>query len=424
MPKMSDTMEEGVLVSWLVDEGAKVSAGDVIAQVETDKATMDLEVYDDGVLLKKVAHEGDAVPIGGLIAVLGKEGEDISDLLAKYGGDGAATEAEAPAKIEAATGDGAAETTIAPVKPEEAPSDGRVKASPLARKMATEHGIALSEVRGSGPEGRIIKRDIEAVLTERPAAPKEVEAAPAPRPVPAPAPVMPEAAYEVVRLSQMRKAIARRLAQSKFTAPHFYLTAEIDMDKVVAFRSRLNALAEAQGRGKISFNDLITKACALALRRHPYVNGSYLEEEGEIRLYREVHVAVAVAVDEGLITPVIRNADRKGLAQIAEETRELAEKARNRRLQPEDYTGATFTTSNLGMFGIEEFTAIINPPNACILAIGAIRDVPVVRDGEIVPGKRMKVTLSCDHRIVDGAVGSRFLATVREYLEEPLNLLL
>lgn len=427
MPKMSDTMEEGVLVSWLVDEGAKVSAGDVIAQVETDKATMDLEVYDDGVLLKKVAHEGDAVPIGGLIAVLGKEGEDISDLLAKYGGDGAA---DAPAKIEATPGDGAAETTIAPVRLEEAPSDGRVKASPLARKMASEHGIALSEVRGSGPEGRIIKRDIEAVLTERPAAPKEVEAAPAPapapapRPVPAPAPAMPGEAYEVVRLSQMRKAIARRLAQSKFTAPHFYLTAEIDMDKAVAFRSQLNALAEAQGRGKISFNDLITKACALALRRHPFVNGSYLEEEGEIRLYREVHVAVAVAVDEGLITPVIRNADRKGLAQIAEETRELAEKARNRRLQPEDYTGSTFTTSNLGMFGIEEFTAIINPPNACILAIGAIRDVPVVREGEIVPGKRMKVTLSCDHRIVDGAVGSRFLTTVREYLEEPLNLLL
>jgi pyruvate dehydrogenase E2 component (dihydrolipoamide acetyltransferase) len=426
MPKMSDTMEEGVLVSWLVDEGAKVSAGDVIAQVETDKATMDLEVYDDGVLLKKVAQEGEAVPIGGLIAVLGKEGEDISDLLAQYGGDGAATAAppEAPAKPEAPSGDGAEPTTIAPVKPEEAPSDGRVKASPLARKMATEHGIALSEVRGSGPEGRIIKRDIEAMLTERPVAPKEVEAAPAPRPAPAPAPVMPGEAYEVVRLSQMRKAIARRLAQSKFTAPHFYLTAEIDMDKAVAFRSRLNALAEAQGRGKISFNDLITKACALALRQHPYVNGSYLEEEGEIRLYREVHVAVAVAVDEGLITPVIRNADRKGLAQIAEETRELAEKARNRQLQPEDYSGATFTTSNLGMFGIEEFTAIINPPNACILAIGAIRDVPVVRDGEIVPGKRMKVTLSCDHRIVDGAVGSRFLTTVRDYLEEPLNLLL
>lgn len=419
-------MEEGVLVSWLVDEGAKVSAGDVIAQVETDKATMDLEVYDDGVLLKKVAQEGEAVPIGGLIAVLGKEGEDISDLLAQYGGDGAATAAppEAPAKPEAPSGDGAEPTTIAPVKPEEAPSDGRVKASPLARKMATEHGIALSEVRGSGPEGRIIKRDIEAMLTERPVAPKEVEAAPAPRPAPAPAPVMPGEAYEVVRLSQMRKAIARRLAQSKFTAPHFYLTAEIDMDKAVAFRSRLNALAEAQGRGKISFNDLITKACALALRQHPYVNGSYLEEEGEIRLYREVHVAVAVAVDEGLITPVIRNADRKGLAQIAEETRELAEKARNRQLQPEDYSGATFTTSNLGMFGIEEFTAIINPPNACILAIGAIRDVPVVRDGEIVPGKRMKVTLSCDHRIVDGAVGSRFLTTVRDYLEEPLNLLL
>ena len=427
MPKMSDTMEEGVLVSWLVDEGAKVSAGDVIAQVETDKATMDLEVYDDGVLLKKVAQEGDAVPIGGLIAVLGKEGEDISDILAKYGGGGAA--AEAPKEAETPATDVEEASTIAPVKPEAAQSDGRLKVSPLARKMAAEHGIELGSVRGSGPEGRIVKRDIEAVLTERPAAPKEVAApAPSPEPTPAPAPVpapaMPEAAYEVVRLSQMRKAIARRLAQSKFTAPHFYLTVEIDMEKAAAFRSQLNALAEEQGRGKISFNDLITKACALALRQHPYVNGSYLEEEGEIRLYRDVHVAVAVAIDEGLITPVIRHADRKGLAQIAEETRELAEKARNRQLQPEDYTGSTFTTSNLGMFGIEEFTAIINPPNACILAIGAIRDVPVLKDGEIVPGKRMKVTLSCDHRIVDGAVGSRFLATVREYLEEPLNLML
>ncbi len=443
MPKMSDTMEEGVLVSWLVEEGAKVSAGDVIAQVETDKATMDLEVYDDGVLLKKVIEEGEAVPIGGLIAVLGDEGEDISDILAKYQGKAGAparndepetAKETAPAAEETApqaeetapaaevpSGDGAA----APV---EAGADTRVKASPLARKMAREHGIELSRVQGSGPEGRIIKRDIEALLEGKaveapaPARPAPAEA-PAPRPAEVPAATVP-AAYRTERISQMRKTIARRLAQSKFTAPHFYLTIDVDMEKAVAFRQQLNELAEAQGRRKVSFNDLITKACALALRQHPYVNASYVEESGEIRFYDEVHVAVAVAIDEGLITPVIRHADQKGLGQIAEETRRLAEKARNRELQPEDYTGSTFTTSNLGMYGIEEFTAIINPPNACILAIGAIRDVPVVKDGQVVPGKRMKLTLSCDHRIVDGAVGSEFLGTVRRYLEEPLNLLL
>ncbi|QXD16378.1 pyruvate dehydrogenase complex dihydrolipoamide acetyltransferase [Rhodocaloribacter litoris] len=428
MPKMSDTMEEGVLVSWLVEEGASVSAGDVIAQVETDKATMDLEVYDDGVLLKKVIQEGEAVPIGGLIAVLGEEGEDISEVLAKYGGgDGsAAPEPETKAEAveaeagQAPSGDGAAEEAAVAAGPEEG---ARIKASPLARKMAREHGIDLRTVRGSGPEGRIIKRDIEALLAGAPVEVPEAAPKPAPAEAPAEAPAMP-AAYDVERISQMRKTIARRLAQSKFTAPHFYLTVDVDMEKATAFREQLNELAEAQGRGKVSFNDLVTKACALALRQHPYVNASYLEAEGEIRLHREIHVAVAVAIDEGLITPVIRHADRKGLGQIAEETRRLAEKARNRELQPEEYTGSTFTTSNLGMFGIDEFTAIINPPNACILAIGAIRDVPVVRDGEVVPGRRMRLTLSCDHRIVDGAVGARFLTTVRQYLEEPLNLLL
>ena len=432
MPKMSDTMEEGVLAAWLVEEGTSVSAGDVVAQVETDKATMDLEVYDDGVLLKRVIGEGDAVPIGGLIAILGQEGEDVSAILAKYdgGGDGAASEAapaaseSAPVVAEAAAPAPAMTEQVAP-----APSDdgGRVKASPLARKMATEQGIDLTRLTGSGPEGRIIKRDVEAAIggAVQPA-PQPVAPAETPRPVVEPsAPIAaPGGAYESVRISQMRKTIARRLAESKFTNPHFYLTADIDMSEAVSFRAKLNEKAEARDLGKVSFNDLVTKACALALRQHPWVNASWMEAEGEIRLHKDVHMAIAVSVDEGLITPVIRHADRKGLTELASETRELAAKARNRELQPEDWSGSTFSTSNLGMFGIDEFTAIINPPNACILAIGSIRDVPIVKDGVVVPGKQMKVTLSCDHRVVDGVAGAEFLKTVRGYLEDPVTMLL
>ena len=432
MPKMSDTMEEGVLAAWLVEEGTSVSAGDVVAQVETDKATMDLEVYDDGVLLKRVIGEGDAVPIGGLIAILGQEGEDVSAILAKYdgGGDGAASEAtpaaseSAPAVAEAAAPAPAMTEQVAPAPSEDG---GRVKASPLARKMATEQGIDLTRLAGSGPEGRIIKRDVEAAIggAVQPA-PQPVAPAETPRPVVEPsAPIAaPGGAYESVRISQMRKTIARRLAESKFTNPHFYLTADIDMSEAVSFRAKLNEKADARDLGKVSFNDLVTKACALALRQHPWVNASWMEAEGEIRLHKDVHMAIAVSVDEGLITPVIRHADRKGLTELASETRELAAKARNRELQPEDWSGSTFSTSNLGMFGIDEFTAIINPPNACILAIGSIRDVPVVKDGVVVPGKQMKVTLSCDHRVVDGVAGAEFLKTVRGYLEDPVTMLL
>ncbi|GAB5518714.1 MAG: pyruvate dehydrogenase complex dihydrolipoamide acetyltransferase [Rhodothermales bacterium] len=428
MPKMSDTMEEGVLVAWLVEEGESVEAGDVIAQVETDKATMDLEVYDDGVLLKKAVEEGASVPLGGLIAILGKAGEDISGLL---GGDGASSaagsaepEASAPA-APAVSGDGAA--AAAPAAPTPSSDGGRVKASPLARKMAQAEGIDLSAVSGSGTDGRIVKRDILAFAEEQAAAPAPVEApaAPAPaRPTPQPVSVGDTAVYDATPLSQMRKTITRRLGASKFTAPHFYLTVDVKMEAAFALRKQINELSAKQDGPKVSFNDLITKACALALRQHPIVNSSYMEAEGEIRTYHDVNVAIAVAVDEGLVTPVVRNVDQKGLATIAKETRELAGKAREKRLQPSDYEGSTFTTSNLGMFGIEEFTAIINPPNACILAIGAIRDVPVVEGGEVVPGKRMKVSLSCDHRIVDGAVGAQFLGTVQRYLEDPLNLML
>ena len=441
MPKLSDTMEEGVLSAWLIDEGEEVSSGDVLAQVETDKATMDLEAFDEGVLLKKVIDEGDAVPIGQLIAVIGEADEDISDLLEEHGGgDGAADAASEPAEpsdgpattdeptpdtdaVEEPAGDGQlGERTPEPVPAGTDTEGRRIKASPLARRIAQEHGVDLSRIEGSGPEGRIIRRDVEARIEEGAPA-----AEPAPQPdVETPSYSMPddEALYETEDISQMRKTIARRLAESKYTSPHFYLNVDIDMAKAVSLRAELNELAEEQDRAKISFNDLVTKACALSLQKHPYVNASYLPEEGEIRKHNQVHMGIAVAIDEGLITPVVRNADRKGLTEIAKETRELAGRAQDGDLEPEEFEGATFTTSNLGMFGIEEFTAIINPPNSAILAIGEIRDTPVVEDGEVVPGKRMKVTLSCDHRVVDGAVGAKFLNTVRSYLEEPMNLLL
>jgi pyruvate dehydrogenase E2 component (dihydrolipoamide acetyltransferase) len=465
MPKMSDTMEEGVLVSWLADEGDSVASGDVIAQVETDKATMDLEVYDDGVLLKRVAEEGARIPIGGLIAVLGKEGEDVSDLLAQYGAGGAGEKKEekeekgekeekeekdekedraAGGAKDAVAGDGA--STEQEPEPREQPVEaaasetpttdgGKVKASPLARRIAAEQGVELGRISGTGPEGRIIKRDVETALG-RTITPRAPERAPADRKPAERAPERPahskpaarasgkDEGFQSTPISQMRKTIARRLAESKFTAPHFYLTLEVDMARIGEARRRVNELLEAQDRPKVSVNDFVTKACAVALRLHPAVNSSYLEKEGEIRRHGNVHVAVAVAVEEGLLTPVVRDADRKGLAQIAEETRDLAERARKRQLQPQDWEGSTFTTSNLGMFGIEEFTAIINPPNACILAIGAIREVPIVDKGQITVGSRMKVTLSCDHRVVDGATGAQFLADVKRFLEEPMNMLL
>ncbi|MEM0962468.1 MAG: dihydrolipoamide acetyltransferase family protein [Bacteroidota bacterium] len=467
MPKMSDTMEEGVLVAWLAEEGASVSAGDVIAQVETDKATMDLEVYDDGVLLKRVVGEGDSVPIGALIAVLGKEGESPDAILGEYGGDGAAGDAAAAEVQPAApaTDEGNAAPAglagIAPVAdamPAPAPNvqpitgdgaagaapsasgspsveGGRVKSSPLARRMAKEAGLDIAQITGSGPDGRVVKRDVEQAMAAgaspapaskvSPVTPAPQSAPPAVERAPAPAPAaQPVAAGgEDMRITQMRKTIARRLAQSKFTAPHFYLTVDVDMRTAIGFRAEINALTESQGLAKVSYNDLITKACAAALKRHPMVNASYLEDEGVIRKHEGAHVAIAVAMDEGLITPVIRDANQKGLAQIAAETRELAGRARDGKLDPSEYSGSTFTTSNLGMFGIAEFTAIINPPNACILAIGTIRDVPVVDGDAVVPGKVMTLTLSCDHRVVDGATGAAFLGDVKAMLEAPAMML-
>lgn len=418
MPKMTDTMEEGVLVEWSVEEGAKIAAGDVIAQVETDKATMDVEAYDDGVLLKKVAKEGEALAIGGLIAILGDDGEDLSGFMADYQSNGAiptASDAVMDA-VEASTETASTKTASAdpPTLAEAVASNGRTKASPLAKRMAADHGLQLVDLVGSGPGGRIIKRDVQAEITR------------APVPVIPSVPIQPSAerGFETVRISQMRKAIARRLAESKYSSPHFYLSVDVDMVPIVAQRIAVNAYLEKTTGTKVSFNDFVTKASAVALTQHPDVNVTYAAEEGVIRKYNYVDIGVAVAIEDGLVTPVIRDAHQKSVAVIAQEIQSLAVRAKEKQLATEEMEGSTFTTSNLGMFGIESFTAIINPPNACILAIGAIQDLPVVEQGAVVAGKRMKLTLSCDHRAVDGAVGARFMATLQELLENPVSLLL
>jgi pyruvate dehydrogenase E2 component (dihydrolipoamide acetyltransferase) len=407
MPKLSDTMEEGVIAKWNVKEGDTVSAGDIIAEVETDKATMDVEVFDGGTILKIVPGEGDAVPLGGIIAVIGEAGEDITSFLegGESGGGvdvGNKVEEVIETKSEAAP---IAETLTSS-------EDGRVKASPLAKKIAADKGIDLNTVNGSGPEGRIIKKDVETFtpgggLTKSAAASS-----------PAPVRTFESLESKEIKISQMRKVIARRLSESKFTNPHFYETIDIDMKAAFAARKAMNEANDV----RISFNDIVVKACAIALTRHPAINSSWLDDI--IMQHGDVNVAVAVAIDEGLMTPVINHADKKGLAEISAETKQLAGLAKDRKLQPDQMEGSTFTISNLGMFGIEEFTAIINPPNACILAVGAIRDVPVVENGAIVPGKRMKVTLSSDHRVVDGAKAAEFLNTVRNLIENPLSMLL
>lgn len=415
MPKLSDTMEEGVIAKWNVKEGDKIEAGDIIAEVETDKATMDVEAFDSGTLLKIFPDEGDSVPLGGLIAIIGEEGEDISALL--DGTDSSletkatpsdSKEKEAESKPSAVASSSSKET--------ESDDTGRIKASPLARKIAEDKGIDLSKVNGSGPEGRIVKKDVEDF--------KEVAAsAPVTVPKVASAPVPLRTSFKSleskeVKVSQMRKVIARRLSESKFTSPHFYETVDVDMKLAISARATMNDAYDV----RISFNDIIVKACAVGLTRHQAVNSSW--QEDVIVEHGEVNIAVAVAIDDGLMTPVINHVDQKGLLQISAETRELAGLARERRLQPEQMEGSTFTISNLGMFGIEEFTAIINPPNACILAVGAIRDVPVVENGAVVPGKRMKITLSSDHRIVDGATAAKFLSEIKTLLENPISMLL
>ena len=410
MPKMSDTMTEGVIAEWHKKEGDQVKPGDILADVETDKATMELENFESGTLLYVGVKKGESVPVDTIIAIIGKPGEDISGLLA--GGSAAPAAVAAPAAdATPAPAPVAAAPAPAPAPaPVAAASDSRLKASPLARRIAEEKGIDLRAVAGSGDNGRIVVRD----LAQAPAAP--TAAAPSAAPVVF-ASVTGEERFSEVAVSQMRKTIARRLAESKFSAPHFYLTIDIDMDQAMAARAQINEVAPV----KVSFNDMVIKAAALSLRKHPKINSSWLGDK--IRFNEHIHVGVAMAVEEGLLVPVVRFADSKPLSQIAQEVKVYGGKAKEKKLQPADWEGNTFTISNLGMFGIEEFTAIINPPDACIMAVGAIRQEPVVKKGQIVVGNRMKVTLSCDHRVVDGASGAEFLQTFKQLLEEPVRML-
>ena len=409
MPKLSDTMTEGTVAAWHKKVGDKVKSGELLAEIETDKATMEFESYVDGVLLYIGVEKGKTVAVDSLLAVFGKEGEDVSAIVAA---EGAAPAAKEEAPVAAAPAPSApapvveapkptAPVATAPVSaPASAPkpvNDGRMRVSPLAKKLAEDKGLPLQYIPGSGDGGRIVRRDIDAFM-----AGAAVQSANAVE------------SYTEENVSQMRKTIARRLAESKFTAPHFYLTMEIDMGRAVEARAAMNAATGS----KVSFNDMVIKATSLALKQHPKVNSSWRGDT--IRYNHHVHMGVAVAVEEGLLVPVVRFADTKSLGQINQEVKVFVDKAKNKKLQPSDWEGNTFTISNLGMFGIEEFTAIVNPPDACILAVGAIREVPVVKNGMVVPGHTMKLTLSCDHRVVDGASGSAFLQTLKAMLEEPV----
>lgn len=428
MPKLSDTMTEGVVAEWHKKVGDSVESGELLAEIETDKATMEFESFYDGKLLHIGVDKGETAPVNDILAIIGDDGEDVDKIIAEHqkesvdkkeGNKGSSKEEEKsePKKEEAPKEDKKPE----PVAQQESSSnsqttsdnnssssDGRIFASPLAKKLAEEKGIELANVKGSGENGRIVKRDIENYVPyDRP----QGSAAPVPRAAAT------EESYTDVNVSQMRKTIAKRLSESKFTAPHFYLTMDIDMDNAMEARKAVNAKDDV----RISFNDLVIKACAIALRKHPKVNSAWLGDK--IRMNDHVHIGVAVAVEEGLLVPVVRFADTKGMMQIGGEVKEFAKKAKDKKLQPEDWEGNTFTISNLGMYNIEEFTAIVNPPDSCIMAIGGIKQVPVVKDGEVVPGNVMRVTLSCDHRVVDGVTGSEFLNTFKSYMENPMMML-
>lgn len=446
LPKLSPTMEEGVLVKWVKKEGDAVEPGDLVAEVETDKANMDFNLEDEGVLLKLLVNEGDTVKLGSPVAILGQAGEDISALMAQAQGgakaqagkpqagkapdESGASAAPAQRSTPPAPSGGAAINPLRRIEPAQAPAGGaaggRVLASPLAKTLAIELGVDLRAVTGSGPGGRIVERDVRAAA-EQGAPAQAAQAGPAPSTAlavrsggGAPAQIPLDIEYEDRPLSNMRKRIAQRLTQAKQSIPHFYLTRSFDVGPLLDFRKRLNALLG--DRGKVSVNDMIIKGVALALRRVPDVNAAFMGEA--IRYFSRVNVGVAVAIDDGLVTPVVRDADLKGIGGIGNEVRDLAERARTRRLKGHEIEGSTFTVSNLGMFGVEHFEAIINPPEAAILAIGTVSDEPVVKDGAIVIGKRMRLTMSCDHRVVDGALGARYLQALVELLEQPESLAL
>ena len=413
LAKLSPTMEEGTIVKWSKQEGDAIKVGDVLAEIETDKANMEMEALGSGVLRKVLVPAGGKAPVGALIGVIADPAEDIAPMLAEAAAAATAAAPAAPAPVAPLAPAPAAPVAVAAPSPPPvvtagpAPAGGRVKASPLARAIAAQRNVPLASVAGTGPGGRIVKRDVEGYLAAAPAA--------AARPA---APVPSVAPGTAIPLTSMRRTIAKRLAESMYTAPHFYVTVEIDMDAAVSLREQLLRAEDV----KVSYNDLVLKACAKALTRFPTVNASWTGEA--IQTHAEVHLGVAVSLAEGLITPVVRNADRKHVVEISREVKELAGRAREKKLKPEEFMGSTFTISNLGMFDVTEFTAIINPPESCILAVGAVRKVPVVKDDQVAVGHRMKVTLSSDHRVVDGALAAQFLAEVRRLLENPAGLLL
>lgn len=414
MPLLSDTMTEGVIAEWHKKVGDKVKSDDALADVETDKATMEVIGYADGTLLYVGLEKGQAAKVNDIIAIVGKEGTDVSALLKSGSKPIVVTAVVAAEEKPVAVAVESKQNVHA-----DSDSSSRLKASPLARKIAKDKGIDLAQVKGSAEGGRIVKKDIEGFI---PSAEKAIVAAPAEaKSAAVVAALVPqftgEEKYTEKPVSQMRKVIAKRLSESLFTAPHFYLTMSIDMDSAMQARAKINEFASV----KISFNDIVLKAVAVALKQHPNVNSSWLGDK--IRYNEHVNIGVAVAVEDGLLVPVVRFADGKSLSQISAEVKDFAQRAKSKKLQPSDWEGSTFTISNLGMFGIDEFTAIINPPDACILAVGGIQQVPVVKNGAVVPGNVMKVTLSCDHRVVDGATGSAFLQTLKSLLEEPVRLL-
>ncbi len=417
MPRLSDTMTEGVVAKWHKQIGDTVNEGDLLAEIETDKATMEFEAFpgQEGKLLYVGVAEGATAPVDTVLAILGEDGEDIEALKA---GDSAPAPEVAPAVKEEAPAPAPAAAPVPTPAPAAAPApapapvanDEGIKASPLARKLAADRGIDLSMVQGSGDHGRVVKRDVDSFNPAFHTSPQPGVAA---------VPSVPAGVenYTDQPVSQMRKVIAKRLSESKNTAPHFYITMDIDMDNAIAARKSMNA----SGDVKISFNDLVVKSCALALKKHPVINSAWLGDH--IRQNDHVHIGVAVAIEDGLLVPVLRHADQMPLSSISANVKDLAGKAKDKKLQPSDWEGNTFTISNLGMFGVEEFTAIVNPPDAAIMAVGGIKQVPVVKDGAVVPGNVMKVTLSCDHRVIDGASGAAFLQTVKGFLENPVTML-
>jgi pyruvate dehydrogenase E2 component (dihydrolipoamide acetyltransferase) len=447
LPKLSPTMDEGTLVSWVKKEGDTVEIDDLLAEVETDKATMEFRSFDAGVLLKILAEEGETLPPEAPVAIIGEAGEDISALIEEAKGGKAKTQtAETGAETETATAGKTAEKTEKEAAgetetetaadatepatvagsitgvgtgagtrgPIAAVTDGRVLASPLVRRLAIEHGVDLALVPGTGPHGRVVKTDFESFLKSGASHRGASGSAGAAR-------AFASGETRVEKVSQMRKTIARRLTESKRDIPHYYLTIDVDMEPLLAAREGINRELERTGE-KVSVNDLLIKGAAVALRRSPNVNASFRGDT--IHYHGRVDISVAVAIPDGLITPVVRNADQKGLSEIAAEVRELAGRARDKKLKPEEFTDGTFSISNLGMFGIEAFTAVINPPEGAILAVGTIRDEPVVKDGAVVPGKRMRMTMSCDHRVIDGATGAEFLAVLKRLLETPASMLI